>query len=106
MLVRQRAEESGFEHAEHSGVGTDAEREDEDHAEGEAGSAAELADGVAEVLKDGVHSWCPYSARSASMGLTEAARLTGTIAATRTTAVMSRTAQTRATGSVSETPKS
>jgi hypothetical protein len=50
----QGPEDNGIEDLVYGGVGADSEREGEDGRRGESGSAAELAEGVAEVLREGV----------------------------------------------------
>ncbi len=52
MRVRQRVEQNGLHDGEERGGGADAERHDEDGGEGEAGSAGEGADGVAEIARE------------------------------------------------------
>ncbi len=52
VRVRQRIEQDKADDGEERGGGADAERHDEDGGEGEAGSAGEGADGVAEIARE------------------------------------------------------
>ncbi len=52
--VGEGLDEGGVDEGEDGNAGSDAEREHEDGGDGEAGAAAELAEGVADVLDHGL----------------------------------------------------